>query len=51
MSKTEFKPAQQDIVDGKAECYWCDGVFPISEMTEDRQYGIKVYICKNCNQP
>lgn len=50
MEKQKFKPEQQEIEDGKVECYWCDRSFPVSEMKQDSQYGVKVYICKNCEQ-
>ena len=50
MEKVKFKPAQQEIAEGKAECYWCDKIYPIEEMVEDRQHGVKVYNCKGCNQ-
>jgi hypothetical protein len=48
MEQPKFKPAQQEIADGKAECYWCDRVFPVVEMIPTRQYGVEVHICKNC---
>ena len=51
MEKAKFKPAQQEEVDGKVECYWCEKSFTKEEMTESRQYGVVVWTCKGCNQP
>jgi len=48
--RPRFKPAQQEVADGRAECYWCDRVFDAKEMTKENQHGMAVYVCKACGR-
>ena len=36
------------IQEDKAECYWCNRVLDKDKMVRTKQYGVTVYVCKNC---
>ena len=36
------------ISNGMEECYWCNRVLDKTKMTMAKQYGVTVYVCKNC---
>jgi hypothetical protein len=47
-AKPHFRPDLSEVKDGKADCYWCEKVLPINEMKQESKYGVKIYVCKDC---
>lgn len=54
MTVEEEKPMIVDysglpvISKDKAECYWCTRILDKNKMSAQKQYGVTVYVCKNC---